>query len=283
MPIPKPRSGEEQSDFISRCMSNDTMKEDYPDGDQRLAVCFSSWRDEHGGEAPKARHLAPVYEMKAVPDPATGTFEGYASVFGVVDLFGEKVMPGAFIDSLVDRKRKGTSVKMFWSHDPREPIGRWLDMAEDSKGLYAKGQLNLKVQRALEVHSLMMDGSVDGLSIGYMEQEADYDGQTRLLKKLNLLEVSVVAMPANPRATVEDVKSHRGVDLRLIQFGAAVKAGRPPPVKDFEDILREAGVPKSMATTIASVGYAKAIRSESESRGEALRELRESILGFRAD
>jgi hypothetical protein len=36
------------------------------------------------------------------------------------------------------------------------------------------------------------------------------------------------------------------------------------PVREFEDILREAGVPKAMAVQIASVGYAKAIRRESE-------------------
>jgi hypothetical protein len=41
-------------------------------------------------------------------------------------------------------------------------------------------------------------------------------------------------------------------------------------VKEFEDILREAGVPKAMAVQIASVGYAKAIRSESVG-GEAIK------------
>lgn len=44
MPIPKPNAGEKQSDFISRCMGNATMKDEYPDNDQRLAVCFSSFR-----------------------------------------------------------------------------------------------------------------------------------------------------------------------------------------------------------------------------------------------
>jgi hypothetical protein len=42
-----------------------------------------------------------------------------------------------------------------------------------------------------------------------------------------------------------------------------LRDGEPLPTKEFEDILREAGVPKSMAVQIASVGYAKAIRSES--------------------
>lgn len=42
MPIPKPKSGEKQQDFISRCMSN--MNEEFPDGKQRSAVCYNSWR-----------------------------------------------------------------------------------------------------------------------------------------------------------------------------------------------------------------------------------------------
>ena len=48
MPIPKPNKGEKEPDFISRCMGNNTMKKDYPDQKQRLAVCYSSWRQKKG-------------------------------------------------------------------------------------------------------------------------------------------------------------------------------------------------------------------------------------------
>jgi hypothetical protein len=81
----------------------------------------------------------------------------------------------------------------------------------------------------------------------------------RLLKKLNLYEISPVTFPANRRARIEAVKSER-----MDEFARRLRDGDPMPVKDFEDILREAGVPKAMAVQIASVGYAKAIRSESE-------------------
>lgn len=43
MPMPKPRSGESQSDFITRCMGNETMKSEYSEQDQRNAVCSSQW------------------------------------------------------------------------------------------------------------------------------------------------------------------------------------------------------------------------------------------------
>ena len=53
----------------------------------------------------------------------TGRFEGYASLFGVVDLAKDVVVPGAFRASLAARGARG--VRMLWQHDPAEPIGRW--------------------------------------------------------------------------------------------------------------------------------------------------------------
>lgn len=188
-----------------------------------------------------------------------GTFEGYGSVFGNVDSYGEKVMPGAFVESLARHKREGSNVLMLWNHDSREPIGVWEDLAEDAKGLWGKGRFLLDIQRAREVHTLAKNKAIGGLSIGYREIETEPDGNIRLLKKLDLYEISPVTFPANRRARIEGVKSER-----MEEFARRLRDGDPMPIKDFEDILREAGIPKSMATAIASHGYAKAIRSESE-------------------
>ncbi|MDX0262901.1 HK97 family phage prohead protease [Sinorhizobium meliloti] len=188
-----------------------------------------------------------------------GTFEGYGSIFGNVDAYGEKVIPGAFSESLAKHRREGTSVLMLWQHDPDNPIGVWDDLVEDAKGLRAKGTLILEVQKAREVHALMKRKAIGGLSIGYREVEAEPDGNVRLLKKLELYEISPVAFPANRRARIEAVKSDR-----MQEFARRLRDGEPAPIKEFEDILREAGVPKAMAVQIASVGYAKAIRRESE-------------------
>lgn len=43
MPIPKPRSNESEQDFMGRCMGDETMKDDYPDNKQRIAVCMTAW------------------------------------------------------------------------------------------------------------------------------------------------------------------------------------------------------------------------------------------------
>lgn len=188
-----------------------------------------------------------------------GTFEGYGSIFGNIDSYGEKVMPGAFSESLVRHQREGSKPLMLWQHNPDEPIGVWDDLAEDGKGLKGTGRFVLETSRGREAHALLKAGALRGLSIGYREIETEPDGNARLLKKLDLLEISVVSFPANRRARVESVKSER-----MEEFARRLRDGDPMPIKEFEDLLRDAGVPKAMAVQIASVGYAKAIRSESE-------------------
>lgn len=41
MPIPQPEKNEDRQKFVSRCMSDETMKKDYKDTKQRIAVCLS--------------------------------------------------------------------------------------------------------------------------------------------------------------------------------------------------------------------------------------------------
>ncbi|WP_404711494.1 HK97 family phage prohead protease [Sphingomonas sp. MMS24-J13] len=179
-------------------------------------------------------------DVKALNDD--GSFEGYGSVFKNVDSYGEVVEPGAFTASLVGARQKGRSVKMLWQHDPSQPIGVWDDLSEDSKGLYVKGHL-LKdsVPQAAAAYGLLKAGALDGLSIGYRVVEAaphpDKSGVLSL-KKLDLKEVSIVTFAANDRARVDTVKSF-------------VAAGTMPTVREFEEILRDAGFSKSKAAAIA--------------------------------
>lgn len=221
-------------------------------------------------------------EVKSLSED--GSFEGYGSVFGVRDSYNESVEPGAFVESLVKHKREGTSPLMLWQHDPWTPIGVWEDLAEDSKGLWGKGRLLAGVQKADEARILLKAGAIQGLSIGYREIDTEpaSNGGPRKLMKLDLLEVSVVSFPANRRARVEAMKSER-----MDEFARRLRDGDPMPIKEFEDILRDAGVPKAMAVQIASVGYAKAIRSESEGEANeaanaAVKSLREAIRSFKS-
>jgi HK97 family phage prohead protease len=133
-------------------------------------------------------------------------FEGYASLFGVADLGKDTVAPGAFAASLARRGAGG--VRMLWQHDPGEPIGRWLSIVEDARGLRVRGKLNLAVARAREIHALIKEGAVDGLSIGFRVERARQDRAAglRRLERLDLWEISVVTFPMQPGARVSGVK-----------------------------------------------------------------------------
>ncbi|KKB12373.1 primosome assembly protein PriA [Devosia geojensis] len=213
-------------------------------------------------------------EVKNLSDD--GTFEGYGSIFGNVDSYGEVVEAGAFSKSLARHAKAKTSPLMLWQHNPDYPIGVWESLEEDSKGLFGRGRLLKGVQKADEAHIIMKNGAIRGLSIGYRELRAQPDGNNRTLLELDLMEISPVTFPANDKARITAVKSER-----MEEFARRLRDGEPMPVKEFEDILREAGVPKAMAVQIASVGYAKAIRSESEGvKANDLANLRNAVSAF---
>jgi len=183
-------------------------------------------------------------ETKEVTE--SGEFEGYGATFGNVDQGGDVIMPGAFSDSL--KTIPAERVRMLYQHDAREVIGKFSEIREDTRGLYVKGRLFLKVQRGNEVHQLMLEGAIDGLSIGYRTEDDDYDKLTgtRRLKKVCLKEVSVVTFPMNEMAGVTLVKH----------------SGALPTEREFEGyLMRDAGYSSQQAKAIIAKGY-KALLSE---------------------
>lgn len=186
------------------------------------------------------RHSTRPFEIKSVED--SGEFTGYGSVFGVKDSYGDIVIKGAFAKSLEEWASKGKNPKMLWQHRAAEPVGVWTSMKEDDHGLLVKGKLALKTARGAEAYELMKIGAVDGLSIGYsiapMGLEYDKGLDAYLLKQLDLWEVSPVTFPANPDATIDAIKS-------------AVKAGP----KEFERLLRDAGLSSDEAKALMAKGF----------------------------
>ncbi|MGB3406879.1 MAG: HK97 family phage prohead protease [Jannaschia sp.] len=128
---------------------------------------------------------------------------GYASWFGIEDKGRDVVEAGAYCDSLARLSAEGRSVKMLWQHDPTAVIGVWDEVREDARGLYVRGRLLPGVEKAREAATLIEAGALDGLSIGYTVKRAIKDTQgRRLLKELELWEVSLVTFPMLPSARV---------------------------------------------------------------------------------
>ncbi|NLH81590.1 MAG: HK97 family phage prohead protease [Phyllobacteriaceae bacterium] len=156
---------------------------------------------------------------------ADGTFAGHACVFGVEDLARDVVEPGAFRATLARRGVGG--VKMLWHHDPAEPIGRWLEIREDARGLFVRGRILADVARGREALALMRDGILDGLSIGFKTIKGRRDARTglRRLAEIDLWEISLVTFPMQPAARVASVEAARGVgsDLSAAALAATIR------------------------------------------------------------
>lgn len=164
-----------------------------------------------------------------------GYFEGYGSVFGVVDAYRDCVDKGAFADSLSKKMPK-----LLLQHRGDMVAGKFTEAREDEHGLYLKGRLNLKVQHAREAYELLKDGSFEGMSIGFSVNEEELDKTTGVnhLKKIDLWEVSLVTFQACEPATVTQVKA------------------APVTIRSFEDFLRDEGkYSRSDAEFIALNGF----------------------------
>lgn len=202
------------------------------------------------------------FELKAISDD--GEFEGYASTFGNVDRGMDMVMPGAFRRTL--KERKLSAIKCLRDHDTRKLVGKWLAMEEDDRGLKVRGKLFAvgedAIQLAKETLTLMREGALDAMSIGYRTIKAQWDEEQgiRKLLDLDLWEVSIVTFPMNEMATVDAVKG----DLTIT---------------DVERILREGGAPGAFAKLVAIHGFEGATKrlGSRQEGGESSKTIAEMI------
>jgi hypothetical protein len=141
-------------------------------------------------------------------------------------------------------------------------------MQEDDKGLFVKGEL-APTDLGKEIHTLLKMEAVRGLSIGYIPKEVDYDSDgVRLLKEVELLEVSIVSIPMNPKAQIAHVKSRlsaRGEYVPDAKELAELK-------RDAERYLRAQGFSRKMAMQCASnlfQGFDAGVMPEEKNEVEA--------------
>ena len=211
-------------------------------------------------------------ELKLAPEESKDmTFEGYGAVFGNVDSYGDVIQPGAFAESLAAAAKSGVWPAMLLQHggwgmgaEDMTPIGIWTSLAEDGVGLKVTGKL-ADTARGREAYALLkMDPrpAISGLSIGYIPKEwaqrSKPEEPRRTLKKVDLLEVSLVTFPANGKARISAVKSLEEI----------------ASLADAEAFLREVGgLSKSQA--VAFIARVKAASGRGDPDLE--QELRESL------
>ncbi|MCB2215457.1 MAG: HK97 family phage prohead protease [Desulfobulbaceae bacterium] len=179
------------------------------------------------------KKIASPLTIKELSD--TGQFAGYGSVFGNRDSAGDIVLPGAFERSLAAHRAKGTNPALLLHHDAKRPCGTYSTLMEDGRGLYVEGRLLLDTTDGKDAFSLLKNGAMSGLSIGYQVVDSEYDAKAgaMMLKDLDLWEVSLVTFPANDEARVTAVKTAR----------------------DFERFLCDNGFSRNQAKAIACQGF----------------------------
>lgn len=179
--------------------------------------------DDQGGLSYKNVAL----ELKADENGITG----YGAVFGNVDSYGDIIERGAF-DGM-----EGKEVPMLWQHDASMPIGVWQEMSEDDFGLRVKGVM-ADTTAARDARKLVDMRAIGGLSIGYRAIDWDRRDGYRILKKVEVWEVSLATFPANSLAVID-----------------AAKAGQMTERELEQRLTRDAKFSRSVARTLMSEGF----------------------------
>jgi len=224
MPLPKPGDGQNKDDFLSACMVDGTMTDEYPDEKQRYAICNSIW-DEEKKEKPmkKEKRTFQMEEFRAVAEEEDKTpyITGYAAVFNKwsEDLggFKEKIAQGAFRKTL-----QSADVRALFNHDPNYVLGRTssntLELEENNKGLRVK-IVPPGTQWANDLLVSINRGDVNQMSFGFRVIDDDWEdkpsGIQRTIREVELFDVSAVTFPAYPQTSVQlrDMLHSEGIDL----------------------------------------------------------------------
>ena len=198
-------------------------------------------RKRTGGTGIKSESTAREYKAVSFElenaDEKTGEFSGHASVFGNVDDGGDIVEKGAFAKTIAEDFAR---IKILSQHDQCElPIGKPLELREDDKGLFIRGKIS-DTQKGRDIQTLLKDGVLNELSIGYDAVDYSVDESTgiRHLKQIKLWEVSIVTWAMNDQATIDDVKS-LAEELKAEAKSGKMSRARLNALKPFIAVVRE--------------------------------------------
>lgn len=178
-----------------------------------------------------------TFDQKAGASPDDPVeFQGYASVWGRVDSYGDTMIKGAFEPSLKERRPM-----MLFGHSPGRVPGKWISYKEDDKGLLVHGQLTPGHSEAKDIAASLKHGALNGLSVGgYTTDWEPQKNGGRVIKAFDLYEISVVSMPAEQEARIDTASVKQMLD-------------ECEKLSDFESFLREAGgLSKSAATALVA-------------------------------
>lgn len=199
-----------------------------------------------------------------------GSFSGYLARTGNQDLNDDVILPGAFAKTLGDYNTRGELPPLLLNHggipfgavttESLLPVGVWLSMVEDSKGLAVKGRIDpMDTDLGKRIYAGMRNGTVKGLSIGYTATEfkrgTKADGPKRYISSVALHEGSIVWSPGNPLANVDQVKSSLVGILQMTREKLGIEVFDPRNIRHLDALLREADLSRNEAKSLLARGF----------------------------
>lgn len=169
-------------------------------------------KNKHLMKNAPSEHKYKSFALKS--DEGAGTISGYFSTYDrIPDSYGDVIEKGAFTETIEARKESGHPFPLCWNHDLNQIIGA-VDTIEDTEHGPLMTAHFFDTVLAQEKRELVKQGVVYQFSFAYdikgwekPSAEEEKNGIYNILTKLDLFEVSIVPIPANPRAEVTDVKS----------------------------------------------------------------------------
>ena len=232
----------------------------------------------------KMEKVVAPFELKAITDDGEDFFivEGYASVFGLIDTYDDRIQKGAYIDTISNNPQ---GFPAFIMHDSYElPVGLFYELTEDAKGLFVKARLpKSDVTVSGRLVPQIKTGSVNALSIGFRPLEFRFDTegdqQIRILEKIDLKEISFIniGMQADSEALLTDIKKNEKFSEKQNMINAMVdvyrKGGTDQVKSEINDFYDANGGPSPFLDN--SVISTEELRNLSKSNlAYAIRELK---------
>lgn len=173
-------------------------------------------------------------------DEKNGIVKGYGSFFDNMDSDQDIIRKGAYTKTI---KENGERVKYLYQHDMMQPIGKMIELYEDSKGLVFVAEIP-KTRLGSDVIELMKAGVITENSVGILPIQKEMKQGYREIREVKLFEISAVTLAANDQAKILDVKGEKNLDQLYKRYDNIAKLIRKGEISDEMGFALEAEILK---------------------------------------
>ena len=211
----------------------------------------------------KVLYLNSALSIKELVDPSSEQeavyIEGYAST-NDIDRVGDVIPPQVWKRGL-ENYLKNPIILAF--HDHNDPIGRMIEHRVDKTGLWIKA----RISAAAEYFGLIKDGVLTAFSVGFKVKDAEYNPTSEIftVKELELIEISVVSVPANQNTlfslskAFDDADDYMQFKKQFAPEGESAKGLESTKEAESEEIKKEWNMdPKELQEMLAATAKSAA-------------------------